>query len=149
MHVTYSPESGDVQRWEFKPDRVRASKAEMIEKRYGDSWDQWKTAVQAGNIKARRVLLWHLMTQQHPTLRWEEVPDFYSGELLVELDVDELRVLRAGVEANRQVDPTEKAAMLAALDDEIENATARAAEAGVEEPGKARSKAAARSTPSS
>lgn len=153
MHVTYSPESGDVQSWEFNPDTVRSSKAEMIEKRFGQSWDQWKAAVQQGSIKARRVLLWHLMTQQHPTMRMEDMPDFAAGELVVEYTAGELRALRANVEKSKALSAEDKVDVLAALDGEIEAAALRDGENAEdadpdETPGKAPSKRGAKSTSS-
>jgi hypothetical protein len=147
MYVTYRPEDGDEQRWEFDPARVRASKAEMIEKRYGDSWDQWQHALQAGNMSARRVLLWHLMSLDHMALRFEDVPDFYAGELEIEFTAAELRTLRAGVEKSRMTD-AEKAPLLAAIDTEIDEAVLRDIERGVVEEGKAPSKRSGASTPS-
>lgn len=131
MFVTYAPEGGDEQRWDFDPGKVRASKAEMIEKRFGDSWDKWLAAVQQGGMKARRVLLWHLLTVDHPTLRAEDVPDFYAGEVTVEHNVAELRDIRERVlKANIAED--EKEQVIVALDVQISDAIAaeeKAAEA--------------------
>lgn len=136
MLVTYTPESGDAQRWEFDPKRVRASEAEAIEKRAGENWDSWLFAVQAGSMRARRVLLWHLLRREHPSLRWEDTPDFYAGELLVEHTVAELTEIRDRVEAARlSADQREQA--LTALDVAITEAMARQAE---EPEGKAPSK---------
>lgn len=143
MFVTYSPEGGDVQRWAFNPKRVRAAKAEMIEKRAGVNWDAWLVAVQSGNMRARRVLLWHLMTVEHPTMRWEDVPDFYAGEVLVEHSAAELVEIRAKV-AGAALPADQRETILAALDGEIAAATARE----VEPEGKARSESAASDTPS-
>lgn len=94
MHVTYKPEDGTPQEWEFNPGRVRAGAAEVIEKRFGDSWEKFCAAVQQGSMRARRVLLWHLLTREHPGLRLEDVPDFYADEVVVEHSVAELTELR-------------------------------------------------------
>lgn len=124
MHVTYRPEDGEEQRWEFDPSKVRASKAELIEKRYGQNWDKWRADVQSGNMRARRVLLWHLLTQEHHTIRYEDTPDFAVDELLVEHSATELaafkdRLMKADLpEADREQ-------MLVALDLEISEAIAR------------------------
>lgn len=146
MHVTYMPESGDIRKWKFDASKVRSSKAEMIERRFGESWLQWKQAVQTGNMRARRVLLWHLMTTDHPGFRWEDTPDFLDDELLVEFDVAELHAYRSAVERTGSLSADDKADMLAVIDDEIAVATKREAEAGVEAEGKAPLPSAASAT---
>lgn len=121
MFVTYTPDEGDAQRWEFDPDRIRQSRAEIIEKRYGKNWDQFRAGVQSGDSKARRVLLWHLLSLEHHTLRYEDVPDFFMGAVLVEHSRGELVVLRDRLtKANLPADEREQ--MLTALDIEITNA---------------------------
>lgn len=91
MNITYKPEGGTEQSWVFKPAKVRQSEAEVIEARAGCDWDTFITKVQEGASRARRVLLWHLMRREHPTLRYEDTPDFLVGELVVQFDADELR----------------------------------------------------------
>lgn len=118
MFVTYTPEDGETQRWEFSPGRVRQSDAALIEKQYGQTWERFCGDVQAGSIKARRVLLWHLMRRDHHTLRFEDVPDFYADEVVIEHNASELasfreRLLKAGLPE------MELAAAVAMLDDEI------------------------------
>lgn len=144
MFVTYKPESGDVRKWTFDPGRVRASKAEMIEKRFGETWDQWRVAVQTGNIKARRVLLWHLLTIDHPTFRWEDTPDFYADELEIEYSVAELNEVRERV-AKANLSAEEKEAFFAVFDTELTEAMAREE---VEAEGKAHSPSGGSATPS-
>lgn len=105
MYVTYKPEDGEVQEWEFHPDRVRVSEQVMVEKRAGVRWDEWVQGVKLGRAESRRVLLWHLIRRRHPGLRWDDTPDFYAGELVVEQSVAELERNReawvaAGGEAN-------------------------------------------------
>lgn len=120
MFVTYSPEGAEFPTsWEFDPNRVRQSAAEMIEKRYGGRWSDFIQAVQAGEAKARRVLLWHLMVRDgHPSLRYEDVPDFYMGELEVDYSVDDLGRLREQV-ADSAMPYNEREEMLVRLDLEI------------------------------
>ncbi len=145
MIVTYAPEGGAAQRWEFNPQRVRASEAEAIEKRAGETWDAWLVGVQSGSMKARRVLLWHMLRRDHPTVRYEDVPDFYAGEVLVEHTSAELTEMRDRVaKANIPADQREQA--LTALDVALTEAMSR--EADEPEPeGKARSRRAASGTP--
>ncbi|MET9301786.1 hypothetical protein ABZX66_20930 [Micromonospora aurantiaca] len=124
MHVTYSPADGETQRWEFDPGKVRASQAELIEKRFGGNWDSFRTEVQAGSIRARRVLLWHLLTREHHTLRFEDTPDFYAGELVVEHSAQELGQLKDRLMKANLAD-SDREQMLIALDIEISEAIAR------------------------
>jgi hypothetical protein len=115
VFVTYAPADGDRQRWEWDPDLVRASEAELCEKRYSGTWDQFKAAVMGGETKARRVLLWHLLRRDHHTLRIEDVPDFAVGELRVEWSVNEIRVMRDRI-SKAKLDESEREQMLMALD---------------------------------
>lgn len=124
MYITYQPEDGQKQRWHFDPKRVRASKAEMIEKRFGQNWAQWLQVVQAGGTKARRVLLWHLLTLEHPAMRFDDTPDFMVDELEVEHELHELRDIRERV-AKANLPDDEKEPIFAGLDGEITEAMAR------------------------
>ncbi|MFD8531533.1 hypothetical protein ACFV0L_29345 [Streptosporangium canum] len=130
MFVTYRPEDGAEQRWTFDPKRVRAAKAEMIEKRAGENWDAWLVALQSGSMRARRVLLWHLLTVDHLTLRWEDVPDFFAGELLVEHSVEELAEIRTRI-SKASMSDGQREQVLIAIDSEISAAMDRE---GVAEP---------------
>ncbi len=124
MHVTYTPEDGDRLEWDVELGRIRAGEAEMMERRYGDTYEAWTIGVQRGAINARRVLLWHLLRLAHPTFRWEDVPDFYADELLVEYSVKELTGMRDRV-AKASMEPREREQAMAALDVEITKAMER------------------------
>lgn len=136
MFVTYAPEDQpDSTRWEFVPGRVRANEAEIIEKRWGGHYDQFVSAVQSGSMRARRILLWHLLRKEHHTLRFEDTPDFYADELVVEHSRAELEKLRDRLQKADLTDDEREQAMTA-----IDIAVTEAIEA--EELGKARSKTA-------
>lgn len=128
MYVTYTPDGGEPQRWEFRPGRVRASRAAMLERRYsklagGDTktWDQFKADIQRGSADARRVLLWHLISMDHPTVRIEDV-DPTEDELLVEHSRTELAELRAEVARTKAIDDEQREMILTRLDEEIATA---------------------------
>lgn len=146
MYVTYRPEDGPEQRWVFDAKRVRASKAEMIEKRFGDTWESFIAAVQSGNMRARRVLLWHLLTLEHHGMRFEDTPDFFADELLVEHSVAELTEIRERV-AKAQLAPDERDRLMAGLDLALAEAREREEAEGIGGVGKARSKSAENATP--
>ena len=123
MFVTYTPEGGDVQRWEFDPGRVRQSEAEILEKRYGGTYDKLRASIVTGESRARKVLLWHLLRRDHHALRFEDTPDFFMDELKVEHSHGELLTLRDRVlKANLPED--ERDAVLTALDIELTDAIA-------------------------
>ncbi len=118
MLVTYKPEGAEPQSWEFNPSKVRTSRAEMIEKRYGHNFNVFTKAIQAGDAKSRRVLLWHLLNLQHPTLRFEDTPDFMFGELEIEYSITEMQKLRREL-AESALDDSEKEMILRRMDLEI------------------------------
>lgn len=132
MIVNYAPADGEASEWEFRPRDVPASKAEMIERRAGLRFEEWANEVIAGSAKARRVLLWHLLTLKHPAVRFEDVPDFAYGELTVSHDLSELLVMRSKIEG-AEIEDEVRAMALSEIDADID---ARR-EAGDTEPGKA------------
>lgn len=126
MIVTYTPEGGQEQRWQFDPRAVKARQAEDIERRYGNGWAAWVNSVRDGSAAARRVLLWHLLRRDHPALRFDDTPDFAMGELLVELDTAELQAMRDRAAGNTDLDAEVRDEVLAAIDAEIKEAQAKA-----------------------
>lgn len=95
MLVTWKPEGGEPdQEWQFDPGDVGRKDAILIEKHFGGgTWDQWVAALQMGDMQARTVLLWHMLRQIHPKLRFDDVPDFRVRQLTVQMGVAELRKL--------------------------------------------------------
>lgn len=118
MFVTYAPDSGDTQEWEFAASEVTASQAEDIEKAYGSPWDQFLVDVFSGGIRARRCLLWFLIKLDHPTVLYADAPDFKVGEVLCEFDKDELAQMRDKAAKDKSL----PAAVLEHIDREIETA---------------------------
>ncbi|GAA2681694.1 hypothetical protein [Actinoplanes palleronii] len=132
MLVTYKPEDGEPKTWEWIPGRVRISECAIAEKVFGKSWEVLVAEVQQGSAQARRVLLWHLQRREHPLLRFEDAPDFYADELLIEYDASELRAMRDGVaKSSGGMSVAEREMALAALDTEIAVAEARASLAAI------------------
>lgn len=125
MYVTYTPEDGDKREWSFRPGRVRVSEQVLIEKKSGMRWDEWVSNCKMGNASARRVLLWHLLRLEHPHYRFEDVPDFYADELLVELSVPELLEAREMFVKSGAADREDGRQMLDMMDAEIEESRAK------------------------
>lgn len=122
MIVTYSPEDGPAQRWEFAPRRIRARQAEEIERRYGSGWSSWVSDVHTGVISARRVLLWHLIRRDHAGLRFDDTPDFAVGELELALDAAELTELRDKTASRTDVEPEVRDLAVQAIEAQIADA---------------------------
>ena len=122
MLVKYTPEGNPegAREWEFDPNKVRRNRGEMIERRYGKRYSVWVTEIQAGEMSARAVLLWHLMNLEHPTFRWEDTPDFAFGELELDYAISDLQRLRREVDESAMDDET-KEDTLKRLDLEIAN----------------------------
>lgn len=119
MKVSYTDDNDNKSTWDYRPAKVRMSVAEMMERRAGMTWDELNRAILAGSAKARRVLLWSCMMQEHPVLRFEDVPDFAMGQVAVEFDSTELVDIRDAISKNKSMDDTTKADALAVLDDQL------------------------------
>ncbi|WP_433232410.1 hypothetical protein ACQP2H_10550 [Micromonospora sp. CA-248260] len=122
MIVTYTPEGDAAQEWEFSTGRIKASEAEILQKRFGGTWDEFKVGVLKGDVRARRVMLWHCLRRDHHTLRFEDMPDFYDSELELEFTKSELEGIRAQVATAGGLAEEERESTLAALDAQIADA---------------------------
>lgn len=107
--------------------RVRRSEAIILEKQYGRTWAQFATDVMTGSVDALAALLWLVQRREHPTLRFDDLPDFYLEEVELDFSADEWRVMRD--EARKSDDP--QAAMAASVAEQmLAEAEAREAAAG-------------------
>lgn len=119
MIVTYTPDGDPVQRWTFDPKHVIAGEAEAIEKRAESTWDEFQKAILSGSIRARRVLLWHLLKKAHPPLRFDDVT-FRTGEVEVEFEKHELEALRGQiVKRDKLVSDDDRDKALSAIDAQL------------------------------
>jgi len=122
MRVTYTPEGNPADRkvWTFDGRRVRQSEAAIIERQYGKPYAQFVAEAQGGSIRALRVLVWHLMrvADGHATLRFDDVPDFYVGEVELSHSSAELREGRENL-MRAALDPAEREQALAIVDAQI------------------------------
>lgn len=122
MKFTYAPEDpadGERQEWQVDLRRIRQSESELMEKTYGGTKDEWDHGVLAGDSRARKVLMWHLMRRDHPRMQYRDVPDFYTGEVEVELDLAELERLRTQIAETAGLPDHERAKILDAIDAQI------------------------------
>lgn len=107
MEVVYHPEGDEEsQRWTFDPEDVLRSQAVAIEKAYGEPWEAWINALRIKNAKARTVLLWHLLRQDHPKLKFEDTPDFRMRQMTVEMSSEELMEVYTQIGRTKMSDDT-------------------------------------------
>ncbi len=91
MKVTYSPEDGEEQVFDYNPNKLLSAEREALEKRTGMSFNQFAMGVLRGNSLCRRAMLHVLLKRQHPTIRFEDV-DFLWDELTVEMTKGEIEL---------------------------------------------------------
>lgn len=125
MYVTFSPEDGDSQTWDFNPGRVRVAEQIAIEKASGLRWEEWITEVKLGRASARRVLLWAMLRRTHPARPIADVPDFFADELVVEMSAAELRESRDSFLRAGGANMEDGSLMLEALEAQIAEAAAK------------------------
>lgn len=133
MRVIYTPESsadGDPHDWLFDAKRVRSSEVERIEDLFGQTWPAFVGAVQAQSAKALRLLLWHLMRRDHPSVnkKLSEIPDFMMGEIELEASSSEIRDAMKKIEGSSQFTAEERVQALAQGELELADALAREAD---------------------
>lgn len=99
MLVTWNPEDGtDKQTFDFDPGDVQFSWIKKIEALYGKSYDAWKVGLMSGEITARGILLWYMMTRVHPSLPFKDLPNFRARQLTVDMGSRELVDLKKRVD---------------------------------------------------
>lgn len=143
MFVTYTPENGDPQVWEFDPEDEWSDDMILVEKQFGGTWLEFVAGCGSGDVAARRVLIWHLTRREHPTLSFRDLPRFKGKQVLIEQSVAELEANRAAWEMAGG--PAKENGDLLAAMFETEIATARAKFG--DGPGKVPSKSGSDSTP--
>ncbi|MEU8531596.1 hypothetical protein [Streptomyces parvulus] len=89
MKVTYSPEDGEEQVFDYNPNKLMSAEREALEKRTGLAFQAFAMGVLRGNALCRRALLHVLLKRQHPTIAFDDV-DFRWDELKVEMTKGEI-----------------------------------------------------------
>lgn len=92
MRVTYSPEDGDEQTFNYNPNKLMSAEREALEKRTGKSFQEFSLGVVRGNALCRRALLHVLLKRQHPTIVFDDV-DFCWDELQIEMTKGEITLM--------------------------------------------------------
>lgn len=135
MFLRYKPQgAATATDYEFRPAKTDYNRARTAEKLYSKAcgerrtWEQFVADATMGSIAARKVALWIAITDRHPMTRFDDIPDFAAGELVMEYSKQELRQMRDGIEAADLLE-SEKKLQLDGLD-----AAIREAPAGSDEP---------------
>ncbi|MEU9597204.1 hypothetical protein AB0E06_10370 [Streptomyces sp. NPDC048109] len=89
MKITYSPEDGEPQVFDYNPNRLMSAEREALEKRTGRAFNEFAMGVLKGDALCRRALLHVLLKRQHPTIAFDDV-DFCWDELTVEMTKGEI-----------------------------------------------------------
>lgn len=122
MKLVYTPDGEPAQTWVYKPGKVRAGDAELLERRVSMPWGDFNQALARGSILCRRALLWYFLRQTHPTIRFEDV-DFALDELKLEFDREEMAAIREQVATTKLPEGTPEElrdVMLAELDKQVD-----------------------------
>ena len=129
MFLRFKPEGQAEQLLEFRPEKVLFARARIAEKVYSKlcgerrTWEQFRAEALTGSIAARKVALWLALGDTHPTLRFEDTPDFAAGDLTLEYSKEELRQMRSGLESADLIE-AEKQAQMKGLEQAIAEAPA-------------------------
>lgn len=131
MLIRYKPDDGsEAKLYEIRWGKIPRSRGALAEKIYAKAigerrtWEQLKADAIGGGLTARAVALWLAMTQEHPLLRFEDLPDCDTEAIEMEYSKEELRQMRTGLERNTTMLETERAMQLEALAIAIEEAPA-------------------------
>jgi hypothetical protein len=88
MQLTYTPEDGDPQVFDFHVERLMSFEAEALEEAGGEQWEtvhEWANKFDRGSMRAIRAALWIMLRRQQPTLRFSDLV-VRVNELKVEED---------------------------------------------------------------
>lgn len=138
MLITYTPADGEKREFEFRPGKLGNLDAEAIEDATGWTYAAFGERFLAGSMKAARAVLWICLRaeQGQHRLKFSEV-SFTADELSIDYDAAEAAQLREAIEANPDIDPEQREAVLAVLDQSAIRHMEKDVEPGPKEPGTA------------
>lgn len=116
MIIIYSPEGGDVHRWDLKEIRIMAVEAEEVERVTDLDWAAARAKIVKGSMLALRAVAWVLLKRSQPTLRYTQFQPA-AEELDFEYNAAERAAIRASIEADDDLTEAERAAILAEFDE--------------------------------
>jgi hypothetical protein len=93
MRVIYEPIGEARQEFEYRPRELMSFDSEAIEDVGGPTWgtyEEFGDKLIAGNLKARRALLWIMLRRQNPRLRFPDLV-IRADEVRIASDADDLR----------------------------------------------------------
>jgi hypothetical protein len=102
MRITYTPDDGEKQEWQFKPGRLLATEVEAIERVTNMSFLEWAEAMSKGGATGLRALIWVLRKRHgEPELKYRDV-DFAYDSVAFEPDEEELAAAEAAQEVPKE-----------------------------------------------
>lgn len=120
MIITYTPDEGPPEEYEFNPGKLMDPETEAIE-RVGDyAWDSYEmfgAMFFKGNARARRAALWISMKRKNPRLKFEDV-HFRANQVDVDYSPAERKLILEAMLHDPDIDPEQKTAIMSDLGEE-------------------------------
>jgi hypothetical protein len=118
MLITYLPEGGEPEEYEFNPRKLKSRDSEAIEEVGGASWmtfEQFGMRFMAGSQKAYRAALWICKRRENPRLRFEDL-SIGVDEIVVGYSPVEQEQIRQSIADDPDLDPVQKKNLLSLID---------------------------------
>ncbi|MFD9192996.1 hypothetical protein ACFWCA_32880 [Streptomyces phaeochromogenes] len=114
MIIVYSPEGGEIHRWDLKEIRIMAVEAEAVERVTDLDWAAARAKIVKGSMLALRAVAWVLLKRDQPKLRYGDFQPA-AAELDFQYSPAERAAIRANIEADPDLTEDEREAILADL----------------------------------
>lgn len=121
MIITYTPDDGDSQEYEFMPGKLMNAEAEAIEDVGGQAWstfEEFGVKFFRGSARARRAALWIAMKRGNPRLKFSDV-SFRADQVSVDYSAKERAVILEAMLADPDLDEEQRANLTTALGTEL------------------------------
>jgi hypothetical protein len=120
MIITYTPDEGSPEEYDFNPGKLMSPEAEAIESVGDYAWDSFETfgaMFFKGNVRARRAALWIMKKRKNPRLKFDEV-SFRANQVDVDYSPAERKLLLEAMLQDPDLDPEQKANITQELGEE-------------------------------
>lgn len=120
MLITYTPDDGEKQEYEFIPGKLLSPESEAIEEVGGYAWDSFEefgVKFFKGNVRARRAALWIMMKRHNPRLKFEQL-SFRANQVDVDYSPKERQMILEAMLSDPDIDPEQKEHLTEALERE-------------------------------
>jgi len=134
MILTYKPDDGPPEEYEFIPGLLMNAEAEVIEA-VGDyawsSFEEFGAAFFRGNARARRVALWIMKKRKDPRLKLDQVI-FRSNQVDVDYSPRERQLILEAMLADPDLEPAQREQIAKDMEeDQVSETEEKLADAGI------------------